>query len=917
MPYPVPPPSLPPVVSLLPEDPQNMTAVSVAAPTAVATPEFTPAATPSIAADSFSPPAAPPPEVASPPQPSETPEAVGDSFAQSLGTPVEVGVAETHLPPPNESASVLPPLSAPSEASAYQPLSFLYLPDLAREDLQTTLPLPPAASIAAPLSSTRPIASVPEISHPHTGDRLFWVVQQSPATDPSDSDVPMESDSPDAAEPPLEPSGDAPDNAPDPDDVPEGGIPEGDIPNGDVIIIPTEELPEPETPPLETPPPDSPPVPPTGEPVPPGDAPAGGMPPVDTLSTQDVIELNADRQEYDEERQVFRAEGNVELRFRGSILNADRLQVNIPNRIAVADGNATLIRGQQVLRGERIEYNLVQNQGRVFNASGELSIAALSNDTAAAPPSNDVVVGGLTTTQPLSETLNAPFQVLGGTSGLSFGVNTPNQAGVAATPTGQVNRLRYEAEQIEFVGQTWEATNVRITNDPFSPPELELRSRRVQVAPISPTQTEIRASNPRLVFDQGLSLPLLRDRAVIDSRQRNSGLVSFGFDERDRGGFFIERPFDFQINQFTNLSLTPQVLVQRAIDEGGFTDPSSYGLIAKLNIQPSLETSITADAVFTTLNIEDFESTFRGSLRANQLVANHRVSVEYSYRDRLYNGSLGYQDVRSSLGLVVTSPTIVLGDSQITLNYQGGVQFINSEVNQARLATLEGFQELEELLPAADPLTGIRPNTRINLTRYQLSASLNRFFFLWFGTALPATPEEGLRYTANPVLPYVAFTLGGRGTLSAYSNGDFQSVFTGTAGLLAQFGNFSKPFLDYTGISVLYTYNAVGGETPFDFDRVNDIQVLNLGITQQLYGPFRLGISSAFYLESEDLNRDNTADTSFFLEYSRRTYAITLSYSPEREAGALNLRINDFNWIGTPSPFSPLETDSELGTTGI
>jgi hypothetical protein len=162
-------------------------------------------------------------------------------------------------------------------------------------------------------------------------------------------------------------------------------------------------------------------------------------------------------------------------------------------------------------------------------------------------------------------------------------------------------------------------------------------------------------------------------------------------------------------------------------------------------------------------------------------------------------------------------------------------------------------------------------------------------------------------------VPSLGLSLGARGTFSAYSNGDTQSVLTGSIGLSGQFGNFSRPFLDFTGFSISYSYNAIDGETPFNFDRVNDIQILSVGLTQQIYGPFRFGVRSTLYLES-DSNRDNDADTTFTLEYSRRTYSINLSYSPQRESGAIGFRINDFNWVGDPGPLSTgLGASNELG----
>jgi hypothetical protein len=765
-------------------------------------------------------------------------------WAEPLGDPLQVGLppqpfsqaTDSHRSPVNEAGTAVVPVStepAQSTASSRTPAS------------------------SEPLASTVPAARLPELdSDLYFATQEDFVVQEEALPD---SSLP-------GSEPPV------PQVMP---DDPANGSPANGSPANSA----------PEDAPSDSPN-DTPEATPEGTPA----------PPVDPTAAQDVIELDANRQEYNEQQQVFQAEGNVELRFRGAVLNSDRLFVNIPNRIAVAEGNAILTRGEQVLQGDRIEYNLVQNQGLIRGARGEIFLPSISEDTAAtAPPPAD------------QDDPQPSLGVTPGQGGLSFGVNTPNQLDSSAGTQGQISRLRYEADEIEFMGAVWEASNVRITNDPFSPPELELRSNRVTVTPLGPGRTEIRARNPRLVFDQGFSLPLLQDRLVIDNRERNPGLFSFGFDERDRGGFFIERAFDFTLGEVGLLTLTPQIFVQRGIDEG-FGDLSSYGLIGRLTVNPTPTTLIRGNAIFTSFDFEEFEDTFRGSFRVQQqVIANHTVALEYSYRDRLYNGSLGFQDVQSSLGLVVTSPTVPLGNTGVNLNYQAGVQLIDANANGDRL----NDPDIIDLLNFNED--GTRDNNRIDLTRYQASASLNRFFTLWSGTALPATPDQGLRYTPTPVVPFVGLNLGARGTLSAYSNGDTQSVFTGSIGLSGQFGQFSRPFLDYTGFSIAYSYNAVGGETPFDFDRVNDIQVLSLGLTQQIYGPFRFGVRSTLYLESR-ANRENDADTTFSLEYSRRTYSISVSYSPQRQSGAIGFRINDFNWVGDPGPFSTgLGASNELG----
>ena len=96
---------------------------------------------------------------------------------------------------------------------------------------------------------------------------------------------------------------------------------------------------------------------------------------------------------------------------------------------------------------------------------------------------------------------------------------------------------------------------------------------------------------------------------------------------------------------------------------------------------------------------------------------------------------------------------------------------------------------------------------------------------------------------------------------------------------------------------------AIGGLSPFLFDRVADTSVLSAGITQQIYGPFRLGIQTAI-----NLNTGQEISTDYLLEYSRRAYNIQLRYNPVQQLGSISFRISDFNWTGNPGVFDNTET---------
>lgn len=607
--------------------------------------------------------------------------------------------------------------------------------------------------------------------------------------------------------------------------------------------------------------------------------PATGVPvQLPPMVPEDVVELTADRQEYDERQQIITAEGNVVMRFRQSVLDADRLQINLLTRTAVAEGNVALRRGEQALRGQRFEYNFFQETGTVRQASGELYTATSGEDFSPNLPSD--VTALASQERPLSDRILAsqPQENITNPGGVTVGLGAGRNGGFQQA--GAVRRLRYQADRVDFTPDGGVATNIRFTNDPFSPPELEMRADRARWTRLSPYQDEIVATRPRAVFDQGLSVPILKDRTVIDRRERDPAVVSFGYDRPERGGVYAERSF-YPISQPQfRLKLTPQFYIQRAFEDGGGSPESLFGMKARLNASFGPRTTVQGSAVLRTFDLGSIDTDWRASLRVRQQVGTHGLTGEYSYRDRLFNGSLGYQTVQSAVGAVLTSPRIALGNSGINLNYQLGAQYINADTDRL------------------DLLEPVREDNRVDLSRFQASATLTRGIRLWKGTALPPSASEGLKYTPVPVVPYLQVVLGLVGVTSAYTSGDSQSALIGSVGLLGQLGHFSRPWLDYTAFNLVYSQVLQDGASPFLFDRIVDTKVLGAGISQQLYGPFRVGFQTSINLDTGE-----GIDTDYLVEYSRRTYGIVLRYNPVKEIGSLTLRISDFNWTGGARPF--------------
>ncbi len=602
--------------------------------------------------------------------------------------------------------------------------------------------------------------------------------------------------------------------------------------------------------------------------------------------TRRVIEIIADKQTYDENRRVVTAEGNVVVRFDGSVVDADSLQVNIDNLIAVGEGNVAVTRGEQVLRGQRFTYNFIQDTGDLESGSGEVNIAQAQEDLSFSQPDTP---GGVPRRPPSDRIRrNQPLTNVGspGGIGIQFGGRRARNL-PSGNQGGEVRRMRFQAARVDFYPRGWEAKDVRITNDPFSPPELELRADSVTLNQISPRKDKLRLKRPRLVFDRGLTLGIPGYTRTIDRNPQDAtpAPVSIGFDGDERGGLYLERSFVPLNTSQVSWKVTPQFFVQEAIQNNSGNFPSLFGLESSLNATLSPRSQFRLSTSLTSLDLTNLEDNLRASGRLNYLLGNpqnpHRATLEYSYRDRLYNGSLGFQTVQSSFGGVITSPNIPLGKTGLNLRYQAGAQQISANTDRN------------------DLLDANRSNDRISLRRFQASATIGGGITLWRGKPLPPTAKEGLRYTSNPVVPYLQAFGSVTGTGSLYSNGDNQNTLIGTIGLQGQFGHFSKPFLDYTGFNISYSQGTNDGLSPFLFDRYVDNKVLSAGITQQIYGPFRFGFQTTINLDTSE-----RTSTDYILEYSRRTYGISLRYNPVLELGGISFRISDFNWSGGTDPFS-------------
>jgi hypothetical protein len=554
---------------------------------------------------------------------------------------------------------------------------------------------------------------------------------------------------------------------------------------------------------------------------------------------RNLLKVVSDRQEYDVNTQIFVAEGNVFIRYKKSELKADRVQLNTKTQEVIAEGNVFFTRGDQKIRGTKLTYNYGNVKGELIKASGSVDLGNLVSSEVSRSPSETA------------------------TNSITVSVT-----GKGDTADGQVRRFGFIADRLTIDGDAWAAENLRVTNDPFSPPELELITSKATLTPISPTQNRLDLESPTLVFDQGFSLPIPLNTITLDRFQRFAPAL-VGFDGRDRDGAFYQQSFDVITQPNLSFQVSPQLLIQRAFSsQKGILAFDILGVVATLNGAFDDGQRLSARASFSGLDFTKLDSVLRfNATHEMPVLGNFTLLSQYAFRDRVFNGSLGFQDVNNIVGSTLLSPSYVLGDSQISFSYQVAAQLIGAVRDDLQLSTVG------------------------NLLRLQSAAVLSRSFPLLRGEAASAERETGLRFSPKPIVPKLDAFVSVQGVNSIYSNGANQAALFGTLGLSGEVGSFAKDFFDYTGFNLSYTQAFSSGKSPFLFDRIADTRSLTAGIVQQIYGPIRFGIQ-----QSWSLDNGNLYDSVYSLEYARRTYSVVIRYNPNQGLGEFLLRISDFNW---------------------
>ncbi len=492
----------------------------------------------------------------------------------------------------------------------------------------------------------------------------------------------------------------------------------------------------------------------------------------------------------------------------------------------------------------------------------------------------------------------------------------PSGAAVIRRPKpgrGELNRLRFQASNVMLRGDRWTADQVAFSNDPFTPAQSWVIGEQVEARLEAGGVTRIQARRTRILLSNRLAVPGIRRAAIGEEALQ----FTLDTDQRDRDGIYLGYNLPpLRLGERGRLELQPQVLLQRAIQgrTDSYTAPGRslagprvnqdlqggdlFGLVAVLNA-PLGRFSLKADTSLSTFSPDNIAAGTRSIVRLSTPLGlpGHTSSQGQlfgAYRERVYNGSLGLQTVVYAYGGQL--------EGGLTLNPDPA-----DRAGDRRRTPYLGPWSIDWRAVAGDYQAALfRSDELDTLWRARFNAGVNGTLRLW--DAEPDPDREALpalRYSALPIRPGVALDFGLATSLARYEDGARQNTLTVYGGPAFTLGRFRQPWFDYTQVAVLLGGTRRDGLSPFGFDRAVDLRTLSFRAAQQLYGPLVVEAGATVNIDDSSRFYGDVSYSYVELKLQQRSYELGVYYSPYDGIGGIRIKLNDFSFSGSGSPFVP------------
>ncbi|MCP9849640.1 DUF3769 domain-containing protein [Cyanobium sp. Morenito 9A2] len=490
-------------------------------------------------------------------------------------------------------------------------------------------------------------------------------------------------------------------------------------------------------------------------------------------------------------------------------------------------------------------------------------------------------------------------------------IQTQNTADNKKLVSGTVGRWRFQAAKLTITPDGWQADRIGMTNDPFTPVQAWLDAENVVARQEPNGDILLSADRNRLILEDQIPIPVSRNQRIQKKQEVENRWV-LGNDGEDRDGNFVGRQLrPIKIGSKGELALQPQFLWQRARlgttdsyvlpGQSAGAEPSSqpaefsdlFGLVATYK-GPVLGFTADANLSISTFNPKNLANGTRswGDLSrsiALPVVGLSTARVFGAYRYRTWNGSLGEQDVYSAYGVSLEQRGNLPNWGRLSSSYIWRLGVGSFQSNQ--------FESINFT----------------DLWRGSGVIAINSSLPVWTGKPLPLTATGAYRNVGTAIVPGLTFNTNLTVNMAYYGTGAHQNLVSLSAGPTLTLGHFSKPFLDYTQLTITGGGSLRNGLSPFSFDRAVDLATIGVGLSQQIYGPLVLSGGIGVNVDGRSANYGDLTGSYVELKWQRRAYEFSVYYSPYERLGGVRVKLNDFSFTGTGVPFVPVHPGTDVG----
>lgn len=629
-------------------------------------------------------------------------------------------------------------------------------------------------------------------------------------------------------------------------------------------------------------------------------------------SKEGFYEMDVQSDVQEQKDNIFYARGNVVITLGNSKLTGENAYYDRVKKIFKISGNVTYSKGSQYFEADNLLYNLKTDEGNIENIYGIIDLTNINRDilerediSEKANLNEKYFIDNLEYRNTSSIGLVNVFE-----KDKSLNITDIN----LDVPT--VPKWRFKSKKINIKGNLLTSKIIYFTNDPFNKPQFILESKNFS-GEIIEEKIKLVSRNSWVILDNKIKFPVGR-RTIYDKDKISSWSLGADFDEKD--GWFISRGFVFNevLNNY-QLNIKPYFLFQRALKgkTNSFRAKDSSILSKKVKNEISISDLLAVEINFTGL-INDWELglfTNLNSLNFDRLSESSRSkfvlkkSINLNKSDKLINNESQLKlsknnNYQNTLDINLTSSF----REEISRGYSGDAEiyFGNSiSIENAKSWSNDDIKSNFSIYYDVGNFTaqGVDSGELITLSRNVLTSSFGYEFPIFKNNSEIKSINESFRFTPVVLNEGLDWVTNFQSGIFLYSDSSSQSAFSISTGPELTLGKFNETFFDYTNLKIFVSYFIKGGDSPFNFDRVDNSLRAHLSFDQQLIGPLVFGFDTYLNLDVDDSNYGEFEKSNYSLDFQRRAYNIGTYYQPSSETIGVEFQIFNFDYSGKSKTF--------------